>query len=317
MGRMAAPRIARTQGRPMIVELFGPPAAGKTTLAHALATALKKDGRNVELIVSSRPTERGPIQVGSTRALARCRAALAAPLDRALKLVSTVPILLGAQNDDVTANLMDLLPPRTLLWSVRYRRYLSLLSSSWKLVSTSDRIVIFDQGFLTALCSLALLARSADRRVIERGLGLIPRPNLLIRLDAPRETLEARLRERLRRQGPVERLFEFDLQTNLEQIETTNEVAQMLQEQGFRMMHVTCLDRRLLEEAVDQIVRETKLWQEEIDDGLHRGPCLPTAPREGRGLADRYHSCLASQLDSLPPLLRDGTPSELPDDAKF
>ena len=249
----------------MIVELFGPPAAGKTTLAHALATALENNGCNVELIVSSRPAERAPIQVESTRALARCRAALTAPLSRAAKLVSAVPIFLGVQNDDITASLMDLLPPRTLLWSVRYRRFLSLLSCSWKIASTSDRIVIFDQGFLTALCSMALLSRSVDRSVIARGLALIPRPNLLIRLDAPRETLEARLRARLDRQGAVERLFEFDLQTNLQQIETTSDVARMLQEQGGRMMHVSSLDRRLLEKAVDRIVREAKSWDEEID----------------------------------------------------
>jgi thymidylate kinase len=292
----------------MIVELFGPPAAGKSTLAHALATALEKNGCSVELIVSSRPAERGPIQVESARALARCRAALAAPLSRAVKLVSAVPILLGAQNDDITASLMDLLPPRTLLWSVRYRRYLSLLSSSWKLASTSDRIVIFDQGFFTALCSLVLLARSADRETIERGLRLIPRPNLLIHLDAPRETLEARIRERLRRQGAVERLFEFDLQTNLGQIETTNEVAQMLQEQGFRMMHVSCLDRDLLEAAVDRLVCEAKLRNEWIGHQQRR---------QGRDRSDRDHSGLASQWDSLPPLSRDGAPSGLPDDAKF
>lgn len=301
----------------MIVELFGPPAAGKTTLAHALATALEKNGCNVELIVSSRPAERGPIQVESTRALSRCRAALAAPLSRAAKLVSAVPILLGAQNDDITANLMDLLPPRTLLWSVRYRRYLSLLSSSWKKAATSDRIAIFDQGFLTALCSLVLLAGSTDRRVIGRGLALIPRPNVLIYRDAPRETLEARIRKRLRRQGPLERLFEFDVQTNLEQIETTKAVADMLQEQGFPMMHVSCLDRRLLEEAVDRIVREAKLWEEEIDDRLHRGPCLPAARRQGCDPADRYHAHSASQGGSLPSLLSDGASSELSDDAQF
>jgi thymidylate kinase len=292
----------------MIVELFGPPAAGKTTLARALATALEKNGCNVELIISSRPAERDPIQVESTHALARCRAALAAPLSRAAKLVSAVPILLSAQNDDITANLMDLLPPRTLLWSVRYRRYLSLLSSSWKSASASDRIVIFDQGFHTALCSLALLAEFADRWMIERGLRLIPRPNLLIHLDAPRETLEARIRERLRRQGAVERLFEFDLQTNLEQIETTNEVAQMLKEQGFRMMHVSCLDRGPLEEAVDRLVREAKLCDEWIGHQQRR---------QGRDRSDRDHSGLASQRDSLPPLLRDGALSGLPDDAKF
>jgi len=250
----------------MIIELFGPPAAGKTTLAHALATALEKNGFDVQLIVSSRPAERDSIQVESTRALSWCRTTLVAPLSRAAKLVSAAPILLaGARSDELTASLMDLLPPRTLLWSVRNRRFLSLLSHSWKMASTSDRVVIFDQGFLTALCSMALLARSIDRSVIVRGLTLIPRPNLLIRLDAPRETLEARLRARLDRQGALERLFEFDLQTNLRQIETTNDVAHMLQEQGGRMMHVSSLDHRLLEKAVDRIVREAKSWDEEID----------------------------------------------------
>jgi hypothetical protein len=184
------------------------------------------------------------------------------------------------------------------------------------LASTSDRIVIFDQGFLTALCSLVLLARSADRGVIERGLGLIPRPNLLICLDAPSETLEARIHERLRRQGALERLFEFDLQTNFEQTETTKEVAQMLQEQGFHMMHVSCLDRGLLEEAVDRVVREAELWNERIGHQPSRGTRLPVERRQGRDRSDRYHSSLASQWDSLPPLVRDGAPSELPDDAK-
>jgi thymidylate kinase len=249
----------------MIIELFGPPAAGKTTLARALATALEKNGFDVRLIVSSRPAERDPVQVENTRALSWCRTGLAAPLSRAAKLVSAAPILLSARSDELTRSLMDLLPPRSFLRSVRYRRYLSLLSSSWKMASTSDRIVIFDQGFVTALCSMALLAPSVDRSVIMRGLALTPRPNLLVRLDVPRETLEARLRARLGRQGAVERWFELDLQTNLRQIETTSEAAHMLQEQGSRMMYVSSLDRNLLEKAVNRIVREATSRNEEIE----------------------------------------------------
>jgi hypothetical protein len=36
----------------------------------------------------------------------------------------------------------------------------------------------------------------------------------------------------------------------------------MLQEQGSPMMHVSSLDRRLLEKAVDRVVREAKSWEE-------------------------------------------------------
>jgi len=277
----------------MIIELFGPPAAGKTTFAHALAKALEKNGFDAQLIESSRPAEGGSIQVERMQGLSWCETALANPLSRAAKAVSAAPILLtGLRTDELTASLMNLLPPRTLLRSIRCHRFLSLLSRSWKMASASDRIVVFDQGFLTALCSMALFARLVDRSIIARGLALIPRPNLLVRLDAPRATLEARLRSRLARQGAVERLFEFDLQTNLRQVETIREVADMLQEQGRRMMHVNSLDRRLLEDAVERIMLEAKSWDEKKS----------------------WNEKLSPTADSLS---RDGALSEPPDDAQI
>jgi len=277
----------------MIIELFGPPAAGKTTFAHALAKALEKNGFDAQLIASSRPAEGGSIQVERMQGLSWCETALANPLSRAAKAVSAAPILLtGLRTDELTASLMNLLPPRTLLRSIRCHRFLSLLSRSWKMASASDRIVVFDQGFLTALCSMALFARFVDRSIIARGLALIPRPNLLVRLDAPRATLEARLRSRLARQGAVERLFEFDLQTNLRQVETIREVADMLQEQGRRMMHVNSLDRRLLEDAVERIMLEAKSWDEKKS----------------------WNEKLSPTADSLS---RDGALSEPPDDAQI
>ena len=249
----------------MIIELFGPPASGKTTLARALATALEKDGFHVQLIVSSRPAERGSIEVENARALSSCITAFTAPLSRAAKLVGAARVVLaGSRSDQFAASLMDLLPPRTLLRSLRCRRFLSLLSRSWEMASASHRIVIFDQGYLTALCSMALLAGPVDRSFLLRGLALIPRPNLLIRLDTPREVLETRLHSRLARQGPVERWFELDLKTSLQQIEMTNEVAHMLREKGDRMMHVSSLDRRMLEQEVDRIVRGVKSCDEKI-----------------------------------------------------
>src|ERR1700688_2647775 len=41
----------------MIIELFGPPGAGKTTFARALAARLREHGHTVDLILSCRPAE--------------------------------------------------------------------------------------------------------------------------------------------------------------------------------------------------------------------------------------------------------------------
>jgi thymidylate kinase len=263
----------------MIVELFGPPAVGKTTVAHALAAALRKNGCDVRLIVSSRPAERTPTEPGRTIGFARCRTAIAAPLSRAAKLISAISALLPAsRGGDTGALLLDLLPPRNLLWSVRYRRYLSGLCHSWRMAREFDGVVIIDQGFATALCSLALLTPSADRHMVARGLDLIPKPDLLIRLDAPKEVLEARLRKRLARQGLFERLFEFDLETSLRQIEVTDELTKMLQEQGRPVTHVNCLD--LLESRVDRIMHEIKT---NLRHEVYEAPSRP----EWERIADR------------------------------
>ena len=95
----------------MIIELFGPPAAGKTTLAHALAAALERNGFDVQLIVSFRPGERGPAEIGSKPAASWCQTALAAPLSRAAKFVSVAPVLLAyPRADALPETLMNLLP---------------------------------------------------------------------------------------------------------------------------------------------------------------------------------------------------------------
>jgi thymidylate kinase len=224
----------------VIVEFFGPPAAGKTTLASALAATLEQNGLGAELIMSSRPAERAPIRSGTTEAFTLLRTGLLAPLMRAAKVVSAVPLIFpGAPGDPVVANLLNLLPPRNVLWSIRYHRYLSRLCRSWRMARASDRIVIFDQGFVSALSSLALLSRCADPNAVTRGLELIPRPDILICLEAPRRLLELRLRERLGRQGVTERLFELSLDENLQQIAVTRDLVTILQEQGWPMTHVS------------------------------------------------------------------------------
>ena len=112
----------------MIIELFGPPAAGKTTLAHALATALEKNGFDVQLIVSSRPAEPGSVRVESKRALSWCRTALAPPLSRAAKFVSAAPVLLTRSADRRTYCELDGSPPASHSFTLGSHSPISLLA---------------------------------------------------------------------------------------------------------------------------------------------------------------------------------------------
>lgn len=242
----------------MIIELFGPSGAGKTTLTYALSDALQRSGHRVQLVVSSRPAERPAGDDVVTSARARISRAMA-PVSRAAKILSAMPLLQNAQGDDTGSRLMALLPPRNVVWAIRYRRYLAQLCRSWAEARSSGAVVIFDQAYLTALCSLVILARPAGRTTLAQGLNLLPKPDLLVRLDAPRELLESRLRERLDRQGRFERLFEFDLKTNLRQIDVADDVTAMLHEQGRSMVHISSLDIESLQSAVRTITGETAM----------------------------------------------------------
>lgn len=232
----------------MIIELFGPSAAGKTTLSSALAAALKDAGHEVQLVASSRPAENGDASG------AACRPALS----RAAKLASAVRTTLSSRpEDEVGLRLLEILPQRTLLAKLRHRRYLSLLCRAWKDAQASDRVFVFDQGFILALSSLVLTARSADPATIEEALDAIPQPDLLVCLDAPRNVLERRVQARLARQGAVERLFELDRAASLRHREIVWMLARVLEDRRRPMIRVRCLDRRGLKSAVRQIVLET------------------------------------------------------------
>lgn len=203
----------------MIIELFGPPAAGKTTLARSLAAHLRSSGRPVELVLSVRPAEarearaEGPSASpswGVARRLMRPAMELLACAARARP---------GSRRGGIASRLLDLLPPTNPATSVRLRQYIERLESSWRLAERSDATVIFDQGFVQLICSLLLYVRSASPRSIEQAVGLIPKADQWIHVEAPRDLLQARLEARRRSQSWFERQFELDMETSLRSVE--------------------------------------------------------------------------------------------------
>ncbi len=227
----------------MIVELFGPPGVGKTTFASALADFLREHGQAVDPVMSYRPAEQASAAGGAAgrhhQAIASARR-LTRPV---AELLATAGHLLNHPNDvAVTTELMRLFPARSLVWSIRLRQYLFRLFRAWDLAAASPYVVLFDQAFVQAVCSLALLARVPGGAHVGRALDAVPEPDLLIQLDAPRDILAARLGRREQHQGRVERLLELDLQTNLGSVEIIDDVQVLLRARGRPVTRLECAD---------------------------------------------------------------------------
>lgn len=235
----------------MIVELFGPPGVGKTTFASSLAAFLCERGHIVDPVMSYRPAERAlmstsPVQkswnpAASARRLARPTAEMVAALRR-----------LSSHSNEVatTSELMRLLPPSSIMWSIRLRQYLLRLFQSWNIAAASPHVVLFDQAFIQAVCSLALLARVPWGTRIDHALDAIPKADLLIQLDAPQGLLATRLGERRQHQGRIERLLELDLQTNLASIEIIEHLHASLLARGRPITWLRSADRPALHAGV-------------------------------------------------------------------
>ncbi len=243
----------------MIIELFGHQGAGKTTFAHALSASLRDRGHVVRLFLSYRPAEPPPsVHPCAGDAIRPQAAAVARRLIRpAVEMLALArhPV---ANSHDIreAAALIRILPPKSMFWSLRMGQYIVRLSHAWRQASQADHIVLFDQAYVQAVYSLALVGRAADETVLARALNVTPKSDLLIRLDAPRDVLKARLYERHRLQGAIERLFELALKRNLESIQIIDRLHDMLRRSGQPVTCASSLDQRSLRESVEKIEQQ-------------------------------------------------------------
>jgi hypothetical protein len=97
--------------------------------------------------------------------------------------------------------------------------------------------VFFDQGFVQAVSSAAVVAGNINPAQIGFALDAVPQADVLVRLNAPREILEKRLTERRDRQGRIERLF--DTWANLDSIRIFDQLHELLRARG---REVACVD---------------------------------------------------------------------------
>jgi thymidylate kinase len=242
----------------MIIELFGPPGVGKTTFAQALSARLSGRGLTVEVTMSSRPLENPSVH--------RCRKPQASPHSTVVVQRLAKPLIdllatgsygfTNTQEVSQAIKLVKLIPAKNIFWTIRLFRYLLQLSRSWRHASLSNHIVLFDQAFVQAVCSLALLARVSDDKSIALALDSVPKPDLLIRLDAPQQIIESRLRDRHRLQSRFERLFELDIRTSLKSIQIIDQLNDLLRERNRPVTRLDCVDQPSLCEAVERAEQE-------------------------------------------------------------
>jgi thymidylate kinase len=245
----------------MIIDFIGAPGVGKSTFARELAARLHAHGRPAKLVSSYRPAENvGASESARKTDLCTISAVLRRLGRPAAELIGNARGLARCRTPGALVDsLMVLLPPRSMIWSIRLQQYLLRLAHSWRLATKAEQITLFDQGFLQALCSLVVLGGGIDRERIALAVALLPLPDLVVHLTAPVTVLEQRLHERNARQGRLERLLELDMRANLEFVPVVDEICELLRLREQRILRADCSDDAMLRREVRRISGEVML----------------------------------------------------------
>ncbi len=263
----------------MIVEFLGPQAVGKTTLAQALAARLRSRGLKVYLRLSYRPGEQNPCALCEMEGHQVGQA-----IHRLIR--PAVELLCRRQRiqPEAAAVLCSILPKssasswprwrRHLGW-LRLRQYVARLSSAWSCASEGYDVAIFDQAFTQAVLSLLSLSPALSDKEIRAIIGSVPRPDLVIRIEAPLDQIESRLARRMRLLGIAGCLIEERTGPVAAQIVASNRLNDLLIGADCPLIRLDAPDQRPIDTTVSDAEREV----------LNRLRILPLnpqfAPREG------------------------------------
>ncbi|MGX8012867.1 lipopolysaccharide biosynthesis protein [Mesorhizobium sp. ORM8.1] len=235
----------------MIIELFGPPGAGKAVFAHALAHRLRGQGYATEVVLSHKPSRRArSVDLGIFMFVFRVFAAIFATA----KLFIYTPDLI--KYISMASSMIKQIQPRKLIWKARIWQNIVNLSYRWDQARQSKEITIFDQGYVQAVASLAIFRGCADSISIARALKVTPAADFTFRVVLPRSAVEARLLERIRHEAPAERILEADFDANMRSFGVFQNIDDILVASGRKTVSVETLDDRSLSESVQRVSRK-------------------------------------------------------------
>lgn len=224
----------------MIIEFFGPPASGKTTLAHALADRLRDRGYMAKVILCYQPRSRGGVWnlFGVISVVYRIFSAIFSTI---FVIVASFKIRFELR---ISAGLIKIMPPKSIIWHARIWQYIIRLSSCWKQARESTDITIFDQGFVQAIGSLVMFNGAADDTLIAQALHFAPHADLLVRVVVPRDVVETRLRARMMCEPAAERLFEVDVAGNMNSFRVFENIGDVLSRAHRNVVPVQAIDQQ-------------------------------------------------------------------------
>ena len=229
----------------MIVEYFGPPGAGKTTSALALTARLQANGINALSRLSVRPGEEMHARGGNGSN--HSRPLFAAAASRLLRPASELmAAVIQSRADPASRNTTSAL---TSAWAdgeffrgLRMGQYLTRLANAWRAAAKSENLWIFDQAYVQALSNIMQVrSRFSDADVMAM-LDVIPKSDLIIRVETPIDDIRARLTRRQRKIGRIGDLFEEYSGTAAEQAATAKRLDTLLNRSGRCKLTVTSGD---------------------------------------------------------------------------
>ncbi|GLS17847.1 hypothetical protein GCM10007874_08620 [Labrys miyagiensis] len=236
----------------MIVELFGPPGAGKTTFAMALDVRLRERGNATKMHLSLRPGE-DRSQFGLPHHNVSWHT-FSDPLLRITRPILQLIVAKAASNGDTSIrSLVAKLPKNHQVTALRMRQYLIRLSSAWREAQHSNSVAIFDQAYVQAIVSILIASKQLEDGDIIDLIAITPRCDLAIRVEAPLGEVGTRLTARAQAIGRIGRFLESKSGAPIDWAQTCERVKTGLQRYGRTAVDVHSTDRDTLLVEVERI----------------------------------------------------------------